>query len=605
MDGGSGTVILYLSPTGTNLRIGSVDYGYKVNSLDIENRIGERGTARFSIQDQQTFSKSNTGSFVRTWSNPYHTASECHISTTTVPKIGTRIVFTGTIPLNYSLGTTYYVVDTAADWFKVSATSGGAALDWTAWPGHTGSGSFTSAWTETGGFSFSIGETVDLYIDGEIIWSGVIERINKQLPGGSTSILYTFNCVSWNYACDKRRIVAAYSTDVTANLCAGNIVQDILDTYLKNEGITAGSISTGAALGNVVFNYVKPSACFDTLAEHSGYIWQVNPDKTLDFKPHDHDTIAFNIGSTQILYNQIQFTETNPKYRNTQYVVGGVHLTDLTSETQYGDSTKQTFTLPYYVMATPAVYTFDGVTSSTHDVGILGVDTTFQWFWNKFSNIISQNASDTPLTSTEALQVVYTGGYKDINVSRSMPSITSLKSVEGGSGVVEDVLNAGENTYYTDNQVMGDALISKYSTITNTLTFKTRVTGITPGKILKVSFPEFSLSSEEMLVDSVSIKDDDGQYWYSVSALTGPEHGGWSKFFDDFITKTVEKDISENVSGDFVVFTTDYSEPIVWVEDSTEVPDTCPLCSSSDESEATTGLYPTSSNENANAGYPC
>ena len=79
-------------------------------------------------------------------------------------------------------------------------------------------------------------------------------------------------------------------------------------------------------------------------------------------------------------------------------------------------------------------------------------------------------------------------------------------------------------------------------------------------------------------------------------------------------TRTIEKDIwAGSVSGDVVLVTTDFSTDMVWTEDWSSTDFQCPLCSSSDETEAGagTGLYPTSSNEIVNPvlsthnHYPC
>jgi hypothetical protein len=384
-------------------------------------------------------------------------------------------------------------------------------------------------------------------------------------------------------------VVSTYSTDVTAGLDAQYIVNDLITNYLAGEGITAGTISSGCALGNVMFNYIQPSKCLDVLAEQSGYIWQVNPDKTLDFKPHDYEVLSFGIGTTQMKAESITYTETNPKYRNVQFVIGGYAYTDLLTDVQYGDSTKLSYLTQYPVMKVPDVQVILAAsTGHVEDVGILGIDTSQRWFWNKYTNVISQNASNTPLSAAERVKVEYTGGYKS--------PVSLYNYPEGGTGIVEDVLSRGQESVYDENVTLGSALLTKYSTMTNTLSFKTRESNISPGKILKVTFPEFNLSSEEMLVDRVGIRDQEGLIWYTVSALTGPEHGGWSKFFDDFITKTIEKDIWANNSGEIVAITTNWGETFKWTEFTTQSVFTCPLpCAAA----SSTTFYPSSTS------YPC
>jgi hypothetical protein len=619
--GGSGIIeIYYLTPTTgimpqpqpplqpgyptITLTAGGLEVPYNPNTLNIDNAIGERGTCSFQVWDQDHVLDSYSGTFLNGGETLLHTG------TTQSPVDNDKIIFIGDVPDGIERNRVYYVVNSylwgdpiTLTWFRIALTQGGEAVAWT--PGTT----LNTTYYIVEPYEYDIGENLLLTVDSVPIWSGVIERINKQLPMGQNKILYTIRGVSWNYACDKRRVVSTYSTDVTAGLDAGYIVEDIITNYLKNEGISTGVISTGAALGNVVFNYVQPSKCLDVLAEQSGYIWQINPDKTLDFKPHDYESLSFSLGSTYIQHTNFQYVETNPKYRNTQHVIGGYAYTDVSTEVQYGDSTKQTFLMPYPLMKVPTVHVILAAsTGHAEDVGILGVDSSQQWFWNKYSNIVSQSASNTPLAATERLKVMYTGGYKSAVTVYNYPEIAALQSVEGGSGIIEDVLSKGRETNYDENLVLGQAVLDKYSTMTNTFTFKTRVGGISPGKILNVTFPDFSLSSEEMLVDSVSVKDEEGILWYSVSALTGPEHGGWSKFFDDFITKTIEKDIWANTEGDIVSVTTSFSETFTWTESVTESVFSCPLpCA--DTSTDTWNIYPNIADEarvsTGVAGYPC
>lgn len=587
------------------LQIGGREYPFLVNTLNIDNTIGSRGIANFQIWGgYEALNTSRTGIFQYSFgyivcNNP-------------APSVGTRIVFTSAVlPAGITAGTIYYIVTNKVlsgyNVIQVSATAGGTPI--------ITSGIYYGlvvTWDEYTPYSFSIGENVKISNDGDLIWSGVIDRINKKLPSyPNAGILYSIQCVSWNYALDKRRIVHTYTSTSfdPDDLTCGNIVDDIIDKYLGSEGISTGVISSGVELNSAVFNYIKPSQILETLCEQSGYIWQINPDKTLDFKPHDSTYFGFNIGSSQMKHNSIQYIEGSPKYRNTQYVVGGFDLTDSLTEVQYGDSTKQAFVISYPLMQVPAV-TANGTTKT---VGILGIDTTQEWFWNKFSNIVSQNASDTPLSAAQKLSVVYVGGFPSVAKYEDVSAIATLRSNEGGSGLVEDAILKNKDSLYTDNLVLAENLIDKYSTICDTLQFRTLTPGITPGKILKIDLPDFSLSSEEFLVNSVRVNDEEGDYlWYDVNCVSGYDHGGWSNFFDSFLTRTVEKDIwAGSLTGDIVLRAFTTSETFVWTEATTDSAFLCPLCSSSNEAEAGagTGLYPTSSNEvvggSTKSHYPC
>jgi len=340
--------------------------------------------------------------------------------------------------------------------------------------------------------------------------------------------------------------------------------------YLIEEGIAIETISSGAVLNSAAFNYIKPTQILDTLAEQSGYIWQITPNKTLQFKPHTNDHFLFSMGASQMALGSIQYTEGSPQYRNVQYVVGGMNLTSTQNETEVGDSKKQAFLMKYPIMQVPAVGVIKALgttsTGTIKTVGIRGIDSTYQWYWNKLNNTIAQQSTDNALTTTEALSVTYIGGFPSIARTEDSEGISILKSYEGGSGLVEDAVYKNMDTMYADNKTVANSLISKYSTICDTLRFKTMRSGVMPGVILKVSISDFGLSSKEFLVDNVSMSDVDGTYlWYDVTCRSGYDHGGWSKFFDALITKTVEKDIWEGASlGDILEVGTALSNTFGW-----------------------------------------
>lgn len=569
--GGTGIVEIYYYNSDPappiSLTVRGVEEKFIINSLNIDNTIGTRGIASFKIWDEYCITKTNsgTGDF---WNGSGHLI-RCYDN---LPSVGDIIHFTGPVPPGVSSVYHYYVtwVTTGGSYegnFKFSETKGGLTVDWDI------EEALLTSWDIYQTYTFSIGENIEVNVEGSIVWSGVINQINKTLPT-SSGILYNLKGISWNYAMDKRRVVASFSnvnasstsflappydlTAYTSELTCGHIVNKLTSQYFTEEGIYIGEVSSGAVIDTAVFNYIKPSDIMNRLCEQSGYIWQINPNKSLDFKPHDSDTFTFSIGASEMQYGSIQYNEGSPKYRNVQYVVGGMELTSTQTETEVGDGKKQAFLVKYPIMQAPTVgvigllaTTSTGVTKT---VGIRGVDSTYQWYWNKFDNSITQQTSDTAMTTSQGLRVEYIGGYGAVARSENTTAISLLKSNEGGSGVVEDAVFNASDSVYTDNEILSNALVTKYSVICDTLKFRTLHSGISPGSILKVSIPDFQLSSAEFLVDSVNMRDVDGQFiLYDIVGLSGYDHGGWSEFFDSLLTRTVEKNIWEGAAmGDIL-----------------------------------------------------
>ena len=437
--------------------------------------------------------------------------------------------------------------------------------------GSRGQGNFR-VWDQNSTWVFTKGENIQVFVEGNILWSGVVNKITRTLPS-SEGMMYNIQGIDWNYGLDKRRVVMTFPNTSTATstsyydpmtmaqtsiLNAGYIVDKMTSQYLIEEGFTIEYISTGAAINSAGFNYITPSHVLDVLAEQSGYVWQINPNKSIAFKPHNFDHFAFEMASTLMQKDSIQYIEGSPKYRNVQYVVGGMNLTSPTTETELGDSKKQAFVMQYPLMQVPAISLIKALgttsTGTNQTVGILGIDTTKQWYWNKLSNIVTQQTTDTAATTSQALCVTYVGGFPSVARTEDSVGIANLRSYEGGSGIVEDAVYKNADSLYTDNKIVANNMIARYSTQCDTLKFKTMRPGLRPGGILRITIPEFNLDSDEFLVDSVSMQDVDGMYiWYSVDCLSGYDLGGWSGFFETFLQNTIEKDIWEGASvGDIL-----------------------------------------------------
>jgi hypothetical protein len=456
------------------------------------------------------------------------------------------------------------------------------------------------------------------------IWSGVIQKMNKKLPADN-GIMHKITGVTWDYAVDKRRVVAGYNVAAptstsymgmagwSSQLSADVVILDMINNVLYSEGIYPGVISSGATLNSAVYNYIKPSQILDKLADLSGYIWQINPNKTLDFKPYDFMTFPFTLGSSDMIKESVTLETGSPQYRNTQIIVGGLQLTSSTqSEYQYGDGKKQAFVIPYQVMKAPDIYVVAGApaTSSQQTVGIQGIDTTAQWYWSKYSNIISQITSGTALSTAQQLHINYTGGFPCIARADDFASQATLRAIEGGSGIVEDVILENSFTLYPDNITLASQMLSKYSTDNDTMRFKTYNTNLTAGTILIVDATQFGYTSEQFLVKDVSITEEDASYLKSdVTCISGYDMGGWSKFFSNILLNSIEKDIWEGaVTGDYISVSNSVGEGEAWGETVAQSTFACPIPTSVTSSDAAYHNYPTSSNEvwSTNVvGYPC
>ena len=128
-----------------------------------------------------------------------------------------------------------------------------------------------------GDYHYEQGEAVLIYDqDGELVFGGIIDVPEEQRVG--EGLVHSIRCIDYHYHADKLIAAASYVDTV-----AGDVVLDLLTTYLVPEGITAGTIQDGPEIARAVVNYVTVSKALNAIAEKSGYTWYIDELKQLHF----------------------------------------------------------------------------------------------------------------------------------------------------------------------------------------------------------------------------------------------------------------------------------------------------------------------------------
>jgi len=377
--------------------------------------------------------------------------------------------------------------------------------------------------------TYQRGQVIKIY-DGETatptgtrLFAGFIEYPDRVRDGDG--FLHTIQCKDNHYLADKRLVVKSYTSQTLSY-----IVNDIITDYLAAEGITAGTIQTGPTIGEAIFNYVPASQCFDALKELSGFVWQINDDKTLDFIQRDTNVAPWTLTSIQIVDGSAHLSTGNPAYRNRQYIRGGKGLTSQQTETFTGDGVTVAFTVGYPIASQPTV-TVNGV---GQDEGIKGVDTGKDCYWNKGDATITFAVAP----GAVAVVIVYYGQYPLIARSDNYASIAARMAVEGGTGIVEEMVTEAQHESAGAMRDSASTKLKVYCQDAEKFTFQTRTSGLKAGQLLTVTYSPFNFSSHEMLIESVGITEEDSTHLiYTVVALTGPALGSWTRFFSNILTR--------------------------------------------------------------------
>lgn len=335
----------------------------------------------------------------------------------------------------------------------------------------------------------------------------IADNENPEIP----NLHHEIECVDYHYLADKRIVARAYQ-----NRSAGDIVRDLIDGYittvplLQHEGVTIGSISQGPMMTEVVFNYVTVARAITSLAETIGYWWIIREDRKLYFLPREAVPAPYVVTSEDVDFGSVKVENASPLYRNRQYLKGARGITDLQTETQYGDANKRAYTMAFPLNAAPTVQvSVAGGGFVTKTVGIGGVDTGKDWYWNKEETVVFQDPSATPLNAADRVKVQYYGQFDMVVLTYNNAEIALRKAAEGGdtTGFVDDVMEDNNITGRDSAFQRASGVLGTYAVVGRTVTFDTYLSGLKPGQLIEVDFEEHNLIGDNFLIESVAIQD--------------------------------------------------------------------------------------------------
>jgi len=426
------------------------------------------------------------------------------------------------------------------------------------------------------------GVCVEICLDGTPVFGGTIDAVKRRraTPGSSEQV-YGVECADWHQLCD-RRIVAETYTDTTA----GTIVRALLAAYLAAEGVVEGAIQDGPPVAEAVFNYVPLTRVLDALSERGGFAWWIGAEKRLYFVERATYATPWVLDGTRKVQN-VRVNASRQGYRNRQYVRAGKDLTDEQVETFKGDGARRTVTLGYPIAQVPTVK----VNDATKSVGIKGIDTAKDWYWNKGDPLLTQDAAAAPLTASDTLEVTYRGWYDVVVLVTDEAEITARQALEGGSGWYEVVDDEPYLSTATAAMQWANARLRRYARLPTTIAFEAWEPGLRPGQLLTVDLPVLGLTGDYLIEEVHLSYLPQGKWLYSVKAVSGEAVGGWARFFRNMVTRGQVFVVRENIREEQVlILLVSPAEDWAWTEALTVNVWACPI--PSDTLYPEEGLYP-------------
>lgn len=417
--------------------------------------------------------------------------------------------------------------------------------------------------------SFDITKGMDVVVkeDTQVIFAG---KVFKLKSWGDKVKYVSVSCVDYSIMVDKRIIAEAYD-----NTLAGDIIRDFIAKYFSDEGIIEGNIADGPIISRAVFNYVDGNTAMNYICDVTGYFWEVDKDKKINFFDRATYAAPFYLTDTSKNYSNLQAEENTGKYRNRQIMRGPQGISTVQTRTFLGDGETQTFVLDLPVAKAPIVKV-NGVQKT---VGIRGLkeDENKEWFWQKNDKVISQNPSGVKLTSADTLTVEYQGYYPIIVVSENPGEINARKAIEGGSGIYENVIEEPNLDTQESALEYTNGLLKKYGFIPKIVTFNTHQHGLRAGQLISIQNTKHNLNGT-FLIDAVAARDDGSLTLYSVKCLDGSSIGGWEKFYKELVRSGKKFTIKENeILVKLITFRDDFQLPAM-EDDMTYILHQYPIC---------------------------
>ena len=381
----------------------------------------------------------------------------------------------------------------------------------------------------------------------DVHFSGIVSSSKEELLRNRSFIWHDVEFADEHYRIDKLIVKGTWQ-----NTMVGDQVRDLLGQYFGAEGIREGEIQDGDVVLEAATNYVHGNEAMDARKEYMGtFTWFVDTYRKLYFI--DRTTYACPWTLTHDDTVGVPTVErSSPKYRNVQYIQGSKETTVLQTETKVGDGHNQTFTMRLAIGQEPtvSVSTNGGSTWDLKTVGIRGVESGYDWYWNKEEKEISQDSSGTPLADGNLLKTEYYGLYSVMAKVTNSAEVGLRALTEGiGTGVVEDIID--DSSLNTKEAALdrAAALLAHYSAMGRKFMYRTlRDDGIAAGQLQTIDYPKYCISDIEFLITAIDITEQNDLIYRDVECAEGPVEDSWDNIFCKIASRPQQQIIQENIS---------------------------------------------------------
>ncbi len=380
----------------------------------------------------------------------------------------------------------------------------------------------------------SVGESVlVLYLPpGETEWKrifgGSIEAVQRRRVPGPDRLetFYDVRCTDFARALSRRRISKKYPEADFGTLSA--ILADISATFLEPEGITwIDRGDPGIVIPDIEFVGVPLNEALSTLSELVNWDWTVDYSKNFYMydRPANVVQCPWSItedetGPNSDIWFDLDTTTDRGLYRNKQFVKANLAAT-VNSKTVSLTNFEST-TIPsvnFFNGYLFSVGEWDGKVERITDVRINGTSVPFYsrpdapvpgWQFVQYSPrdialmFNSPSYTPLPLGTVVAVDFVTTSDLPEPIALENSAEIANRAAIEGGTGLYEDVYDAGDITDRDTLLELAQQLLDRFSEMGVEIAVSSDRFGFEVGQEIDVNLPSRGISSGTYLIESIS-----------------------------------------------------------------------------------------------------
>lgn len=387
---------------------------------------------------------------------------------------------------------------------------------------------------EANSYTPSVGESVIVlhlpegYTEWQRIFAGSVESVHRdKVPGPDrTETFYELRCVDHARALSRRRVSKKFSQGAYGSLTS--IMVYFAENFLAPEGITwIDRGDPGIVIPDLEFSGTPLNEAFGTLAELTGWDWAIDYYQNLYF--YDRPAYVQNApidltedttGPNSETWYDLTITTDRGLYRNRQLVKSSqaASTTENTREYVVPLNTTVPYTLFWngYLLVDGE---FDGKVAAIQEVRLNGTPVPFYttpdtppsgWVFRNYTpgslslQYNSPSFAALPNGTVVAIDFTTNNDLPEPIFVENSAEIAARKAIESGTGIYEDVYDAGDITDPDTLEEIALQLLARFSTMGREISCGSDVYGYMPGQEILVNLPSRGVSSSAYVIEAVT-----------------------------------------------------------------------------------------------------